>query len=221
MSNPDKKYDGVRLFPCLLLIAIAIASLALAGSAFAEPSEEPFEIIPGSFHIVTSSTQAGAHADLTTSFDFPHEKSGKTINDVRTVIVNLPPGFVGNNTAVPTCTDAELLGGSESLPACPIASQVGQLSFEILTTTKESHRATSLFRYITWKSRASASPSSLASSRSIFTQILQIGVRPGDSGVTVTTPDIPQGREPFNDLDQRYGACPPLMCMILNVGRMR
>ena len=80
-----------------------------AGSAVGEPSEQPFEIVPGSFHLTPSSLQAGAHANLTTTFDFAHNAQQKTFGDVRTTVVNLPPGFIGNNTAVPTCSVAQLL----------------------------------------------------------------------------------------------------------------
>ena len=45
-----------------------------------------------------------------TSFDFAHEGDGRTYNDVRTTS-ELPAGFDANDTAVPTCTDAQLVGG--------------------------------------------------------------------------------------------------------------
>lgn len=73
--------------------------------AVAEPSKTPLEILPGSFRFTPSTYQAGAHSDWTTTFDFKHTASGRTFNDVRTTVVNLPAGFVGNNTAVPTCKE--------------------------------------------------------------------------------------------------------------------
>ena len=103
-----------------------------------EPSEQPFEIVPGVFQFVPSTTQAGAHENLTTMFDFAHQESGseagRTDNDVRTTVVNLPAGFVASNTAVPTCTPgavADSDGPVPGMPACPVASQVGQISFDL------------------------------------------------------------------------------------------
>jgi hypothetical protein len=66
------------------------------------------------------SRQAGGHADLTTMLRFSDGE------DVRTVKVDLPPGFVGNPTAAPTCTRAELVGAARGKnAACPLTSQVG------------------------------------------------------------------------------------------------
>lgn len=45
----------------LALVAVLALMMALAGSAAAKPSSKPFEIEPGSFHIVPSTVQAGAH----------------------------------------------------------------------------------------------------------------------------------------------------------------
>ena len=92
----------------VLAMLVLVASVAFAGSALAVPSEQPFEIEPGSFHVSTSTDQAGANEDLTVAFDFTHNSKDQPLNDVRDTIVNLPAGFVGNNTAVPTCTFALL-----------------------------------------------------------------------------------------------------------------
>ena len=86
--------------------------------AQAAPGQEgPFAILPGSFHIVPSLLQAGAHEDLTTTFDFGHGENGRTFDDPRETVVNLPAGFTANDTAVPTCSPAQLavLTGTEEL----------------------------------------------------------------------------------------------------------
>jgi hypothetical protein len=44
--------------------------------------------------------------------------------------VNLPAGFLGNNTALPTCSDAQLEGaGLRS--ECPADTQVGEISLDL------------------------------------------------------------------------------------------
>jgi hypothetical protein len=198
-----------------LIAALAIiACLSLAGSATAQPSEHPFEIVPGSFHVTPSTTQAGAHEDLTTSFDVAHNTKGQTFNDVRTVIVNLPPGLSGNNTAVPTCTEAQLLALASpekelTKPAhgtasqCPPASQVGTITFD-LNIPFESHGVVvgtvqrDTFPLYNMEVTSFGIAAELGFKSAFITQNLSIGVRPGDSGLTVTTPNIETDGEVHN-----------------------
>jgi hypothetical protein len=76
----------------LLLPVLAVCLLSAGASptvAGAQPSEHPFELVPGSFHFTTTGAQAGEHADWVTSFDFAHEaSSGRTYNDLRNIVVN-------------------------------------------------------------------------------------------------------------------------------------
>jgi hypothetical protein len=81
----------------------------------------------------TADTQAGSHPyEATFSFDL-NSVTGRLFGGsreqpmgaggrVRHVDVNLPPGIVGNPTAVPQCS-RQLLNGSE--PHCPIAAEIG------------------------------------------------------------------------------------------------
>ncbi len=173
-----------------------LAWLVFAGSAVAAPSEQPFEFVPGSFHVSSSTSQAAAHEDLTTSFDLTHEPSGvgRTYNDLRTVVVNLPSGFIGNDTAVPTCTDTQLLGtnptGAHQASQCPVASQVGVLSFEVGSIQKGSPPAYFNVPLYNMQVTSFGITAELGFKTAIITQTLQIGVRPGDSGLTITTPVV-------------------------------
>jgi hypothetical protein len=183
--------------PALLATLAASALLLFAGPAIARPSEEPFEITPGSFHITPSTNQAAAHEDLTTSFDFAHEESGKeagkTHNDARTIVVNLPPGFNGNNTAVPTCTQSELVGllGFES--ECPPASQVGIIEAQLSVSGVPARYRFSVYNM---KTTSFGIAAELGFKVGLITQVIPITVRPADSGLTVTTPNIEQIGEP-------------------------
>jgi hypothetical protein len=186
--------------------AIVFVGLATwAAPAGAQPSSTPFGIVPGSFHVTTSTGQAAAHADLTVSFDFAHdEKTGRTDNDVRTVVVNLPPGLIGNNTAVSTCTLAQLIGtreaGSSEDPRCPPASQVGTLSLECFgcasgKSTVE-HVLVPLYNMEVTSFGITAELGFNIGGNII--QTMPVTVRPGDSGITVTTPNIEKVTEPRN-----------------------
>ncbi len=173
-----------------LSVAIAgVIALAVAGSAAAKATERPFEIVPGSFHFTPGTDQAGAHENFTTTFDFAHNSSGETFNDVRNVIVNLPPGFLGSNTALPTCTDAQLLANRDeehyfgAMPLCPLASEVGQISLDLGGI----HFTFPLFNMEVTSFGVTAE---LGFKALAVNDILLVTVRPGDSGLTITSPDI-------------------------------
>jgi hypothetical protein len=70
-----------------------------------------------------STTQGGAHADLTISFALT-QKAGEPHGLTRDLDVRLPPGMIGNPQGVPRCSPVQLgvlAEGSE----CPVSSQVG------------------------------------------------------------------------------------------------
>lgn len=81
----------------------------------------------------TLDTQAGSHPyELTVSFDLNSVKDQETEGwesrsaggRLRKVDVNLPPGIVGNPTAVPQCTKQQFVGGGFN-SECPADTQVG------------------------------------------------------------------------------------------------
>ena len=105
-----------RLFGLgLLLAGFMIAATPSAHAA------TPFGI--KSFSTSSSTTQAGAHADLSTSFSMATDSLGNTAGQLKDVTVGLPPGVVGNPQAVPKCTDKDFQAFD-----CPADSQVGILN---------------------------------------------------------------------------------------------
>ena len=81
-------------------------------------------------------TQAGGHPDVfTTSFDLntvtdpsPIIGARRTPEALKDVLVDLPPGFVGDPTGLDECTGpqlAETINGINPKPLCPATSQVG------------------------------------------------------------------------------------------------
>ncbi len=199
------RYRRVSVRASVLGAVVVFVCLLSGGSVWARPSVEPFGIVPGSFGVVPSTLQAGAHADLTFSFDFFHEALGHTSNDARTLLIKLPRGFVGNNTAVPACTDAQLIAGGTYLPNCPVASQVGQVSFEVANTLHvggpPAHFTVPLYNMQVTSFGVTAE---FGYKTVLFTQVLQVGVNPEDSSLLTTVPDLPKA-EPFNILTTVWG----------------
>jgi hypothetical protein len=104
------------------------ASLCWCASAYAGE----LVVAPGGFKVETSSDQAGAHADLTTSFQFVTNSEEVAGANLRNVAVELPPGFVGAPAAVPTCNPVELENPTGNGPSeCPVDTQVGTTSITI------------------------------------------------------------------------------------------
>jgi hypothetical protein len=108
------------------------AAVALAYGCAVPGMAEGFAVEPGSFTVSTSieeqagvrvvDDQAGAHADLTTSFAFAQSESGAVGAIPRNVEVVLPVGFAGYPAALKTCSPVQLQVGE-----CPADAQVGTI----------------------------------------------------------------------------------------------
>lgn len=109
------------------------------------------EAAPGiaSFTTGASTTDAGAHADLRTSFEVNAKPDGTPDGRVRSVLLELPAGVAGNPNAVPQCSQ-ETIGavaveaagpaaGSLFVQRCPREAQVGRANIfvEFLTAPYE------------------------------------------------------------------------------------
>ncbi len=190
----------VKRFLPILISILLLVSLPVA--ALAKPSSEPFEIIPNSFQFVPSSGAAAAHADWTTSFDFTHEADQQPDNDARTIVVKLPAGFDASNTAVPACTQAQLIGnvglGARNGVQCPAASQIGTISFDLFKgETLENSPERVTFPLYNMEVTSFGVAAQLGfNAVGIVTQDLDVSVRPGDLGLTITTPDVSTLDEP-------------------------
>jgi hypothetical protein len=90
------------------------ASLAISETAAG------FSLTPGSAVFASSSLQAGAHPDVTTSFELTTRTPEHGSGDLKDVRADLPPGLVGNTVGLPRCTMA-LAEASE----CPRDTIIG------------------------------------------------------------------------------------------------
>jgi hypothetical protein len=131
-----------------LLVAICGVILgALSGTAQAAGGI-------GSFEVHTSSTQAGAHPDLTTSFVLEDPGQPNAASDIQ---IDLPGGVSGNPNAITACTAANYASQQ-----CPVDSQVGLVTIHAkflddpdallgtapLFSVQPGHDQTALFAFI-------------------------------------------------------------------------
>ena len=99
-----------------------IAAIACLG-VIAPGASAQFEVLNPSASVQLNgkfNRQAGAHADLVSELEFT---PGESVKNVKVI---LPPGTVGDPTALPTCTNIQLFElTSGKSPNCPIGAQIG------------------------------------------------------------------------------------------------
>jgi hypothetical protein len=120
-----------------LVAALVLAIMSFAGFAApgAEARIEDFALSNTGASVSTN--QAGAHPDFETAFKFAQNKVSYTSNltpgeyepwaQLRDLITDLPPGFIGNPAAFPTCDAAVFVPDLTQLRFCPVDSQVGMI----------------------------------------------------------------------------------------------
>jgi hypothetical protein len=91
-----------------------------------------FSIAPGSVVMATSSSQAGAHPDVTTSFELATDGAEVPAGNVKDVRADLPPGLVGNTVGMPRCPAARAQAFE-----CPRDTIVGVASVSTRTLNLE------------------------------------------------------------------------------------
>jgi hypothetical protein len=110
-----------------LAVWLAGVSFVASGVANADAGEYGLESVGASL----STSQAGDHPDFSVAFALKteHEDKQTLPATTRDVSFDIPPGLVANPTAVPECTEAQLVGtdveDKSNATGCPQASQVG------------------------------------------------------------------------------------------------
>jgi hypothetical protein len=163
-----------------LTTAVIVVCMALAPVAHAELTIEP-----GSFTVATTSTLAGAHPDLTTSFAFLKDSGGSTEGNLRNLEVDLPVGFAGYATAMPTCTQAQLLTGH--FGSCPVDSQVGTVALTLNAFGSPVALTLPVYNMVPAPGQT-AMVGFIVSG--IITSNIVISVRPGDYGLRATLTNL-------------------------------
>jgi hypothetical protein len=102
------------------------ATLRVPTTISSQPAK--FGISPGSTTTTLSSTQAGAHADLTASVAFNTvNTSGSLAGDPKNLTYDLPPGFAGDLVDTPSCPDAVF-----RRKECEVDTQIGVVRVDYL-----------------------------------------------------------------------------------------
>jgi hypothetical protein len=102
-------------------VTVVLAAAMLAGTPRPAAAQLSFGV--SSFSIETSTSQAGAHADVTTSFMLNENATKSPVGQLKDVEVELPPGIIGNPQAIPKCSQYEF-----SIFRCLPAAQVGVIA---------------------------------------------------------------------------------------------
>ena len=158
------------------------------------PTFPGFAVAPGSFSNALANTQAGAHADLTTSFYFNRDAEGGNEGDLKDTVVDLPPGFAGDPAAAPTCTEAQLYGKSFIFSGCPVDSQVGTVTVELdVPNEKGPYTEIPFTAPVFNMAPLGGEITRLGFKVLSITSNIVITVRPGEYGLRATAPNLVSG----------------------------
>src|SRR5262249_24360894 len=104
-------------------VLASLLALALLGASPATAAEEFDKYALESVGASLSSNQAGAHADMTVSFKLT-EANNEPYARTRDILVELPPGVLGNPQRFPRCSIAQF-GKTPEESKCPQDAQLG------------------------------------------------------------------------------------------------
>jgi hypothetical protein len=173
-------------------IAVMLASPGSASAAFG--------LVPDSFRVSSTDpngdlvTQAGAHADATTSFRLNTVRDARGVElpdeDLKDVVLELPVGAVGDPTATPQCSAADF---GYSPPRCPTATQVGVARLLIKTLPIEpapSGAVVPVFNLVPPRGQVAQFGFAIARNKTVITASLRSAT---DYGITATVRNTPGG----------------------------
>ena len=106
----------------------SIATILAAGLLALAPAAANADFGISSFSASSSSGQAGAHADVTTSFTLNTDDLGNPVDQLKDVSLDLPPGVIGNPQAAPMCSHKDFQNFN-----CPADAQIGILNASFVT----------------------------------------------------------------------------------------
>ena len=137
-STRSESYGGkkgslpmIRPFPGGVVMWQFLIGAAVALLLSAAPARADFGITPGSYSASMSSGQAGGHGDLSISFAVNSHSDpdlgSLPDEDTKSLVIDLPPGLVGNPQAVPKCNASYLAANRY----CPRDTQVGVIQYTL------------------------------------------------------------------------------------------
>jgi hypothetical protein len=198
---------ALLLFAALLafLIATPVANADFGFSAVdgqvTDPSGNPFTQAGGHPAAISVQVELNHHLDTDPSDPFVGFGGGQVPDNgnPKDILAALPPGLIGNPTAVPKCTATELAGGGPgnalglgTAPTCPIDSQVGEITLETSETNPFNILFYGTFALYNMAARPSV-PGSFGFQAAGTPIILDASLRSdGDYGLTVASRNIPE-----------------------------
>jgi hypothetical protein len=176
-----------------VLVATAIA-LMFAGFSASQASAIELLTLGASADDVfgTPVRQAGAHPDVTLKFTLPQQDPADEysypVEPAHQFVADLPPGLVGDPTAVDACAAPLLQGGhSGNRATCPVGSQVGYAKFRMGADVPVYNME-----------RPVGAPAMFGFNVVGVVVKLTATVRPGRYNVTIDSGTISQGMEVFS-----------------------
>jgi hypothetical protein len=155
---------------CCLLGTLSMAAGAIAQLQF-ESTSLRLTNPDGSLN-----REAGGHPDLHFSVEFPLE--GEMAHDI---LLQLPPGFVGDPTSVEACSPSDLYSPLHSGAAnCPVPSQIGYVRGRNMQSDSEESWAVPLYNI----SRGPDTPAKFGFQFLKVPVYITADVRPDDYGIT-------------------------------------
>ena len=150
-----------------------------------------YGVVPGSVVSALSSTQAGAHANITTAFTLTTGPFEEPVFDPKDVEFDVPLGLVGDAVGMPQCTQARLAEGSNIFAACPADTQVGTATLALRINVAGPILAEGQTYPVYNIAPSPGEPAAFAFMAFGFPVRLDASVLSnGDSGVRVTAPNI-------------------------------
>ncbi len=150
-----------------------------------------YGIAPGSFSTTLSNTQAGAHADMTTSFYFKTDAEGSAEGQLKDVVADLPVGFAGDAATVPTCSAAQL-NRVEFGFECPLDSQVGTITVTVGGPALGGNSLPITVPAYNMQPQG-GEVARVGFNVAVLSSNVVVTVRPGDDGLRATSPNLEQG----------------------------
>jgi hypothetical protein len=171
------------------------ATVSESDSVTVSSTPAEYGVSPGGLAMATSSNQAGAHANLTTSFVLNTVNptgevfNSEPVNAPKDIGVDTPPGLVGTTVGMPRCTMAAVIEESN----CPSDTMVGTATLLSRAVRNLRVLATVPIYNI---APAPGEPVAFGFNALLFPVRLDASVLSnGDYGVRVTAPDITEAAE--------------------------
>ena len=199
MRSPGKEKTMSAATAGRRRVALALASVCVAlvaTLAAAVSAQAQFGIAPDSFTVTTSTAQAGAHPDVNVRFTLNNDGGYPPVTDgtVKTVVVDLPAGLLGDPTKAPRCATA-------AFPDCPLETQVGTVR---LRTGLLPEVWAPVYNIVP----SNGSPAEFAFNAYLLPVRIQVAVRTeGDHGLRTTIETLPT-LAPMSETDLTFWGVP-------------